>query len=110
MTNTHAHTCTYIGTGTSTSPYACTCTAPALAGRSYCAEHVGLVYKAGTARATRHKEKRIVDRVRLIESLFNEAIEQLEAEGFDCYGDSELKTNRFEADEDTAGQVVVVEA
>jgi hypothetical protein len=47
-----------------------------------------------------------VDKVRLVESLFNEAIEQLEAEGFDCYGDSELKSNRFEADEDMAGEVV----
>jgi hypothetical protein len=48
-----------------------------------------MVYKAGTKRATRHKELRTVDKVRLVESLFNEAIEQLEAEGFDCYGDSE---------------------
>jgi hypothetical protein len=46
----------------------------------------------GTARAKRHKEVRTVNRVRLIESLFNEAIEQLEAEGFDCYGDSELNS------------------
>jgi predicted aldo/keto reductase-like oxidoreductase len=44
-----------------------------------------------------------VDKVRLIESLFNEAIEQLEAEGFDCYGDSELKTNRFEDEEAVQG-------
>jgi predicted aldo/keto reductase-like oxidoreductase len=65
-----------------------------------------MVYKAGTARATRKKELRTVDKVRLIESLFNEAIEQLEAEGFDCYGDSELKSNRFEADEDLHGEVV----
>jgi hypothetical protein len=61
------------------------------------------VYKAGTARARRKKEERTVDKVRLIESLFNEAIEQLEAEGFDCYGDSELKTNRFEDDEVEVG-------
>jgi predicted aldo/keto reductase-like oxidoreductase len=88
--------CQYIG-GHGHTP---TCTHTALAGHSYCAEHLALVYKAGTARAVRHKEKRIVDKVRLVESLFNEAIEQLEAEGFDCYGDSELKTNRFESDED----------
>jgi hypothetical protein len=61
------------------------------------------VYKAGTARARRKKEERTVDKVRLIESLFNEAIEQLEAEGFDCYGDSELKTNRFEDEEAVQG-------
>lgn len=98
-------TCTYIGAGTDYSPYACTCTATALPDRSYCIEHLALVYKAGTARAKRHKELRTVNKVRIIESLFNEAIEQLEAEGFDCYGDSELKSNRFEQDEDMAGLV-----
>ena len=104
MTNT-AHTehqCQYIG-GTGFQP---TCTHNSLEGRSYCAEHLAMVYKAGTARATRKKELRTVDKVRLVESLFNEAIEQLEAEGFDCYGDSELKSNRFEADEDLHGEVV----
>ena len=103
MTNT-TNTCQYIG-GAGLHP---TCTHAAIEGRSYCIEHLALVYKAGTARATRHKEKRIVNKVRLVESLFNEAIEQLEAEGFDCYGDSELKSNRFELDEDLAdgGQVV----
>jgi predicted aldo/keto reductase-like oxidoreductase len=58
-----------------------------------------MVYKAGTARARRRKEERTVNKVRLVESLFNEAIEQLEAEGFDCYGDSELKSNHFESEE-----------
>jgi hypothetical protein len=111
MTNANTISlCTYIGAGTATSPYACTCTEPALEGRSYCAEHLAVVYKAGTARAARHKELRTVNKVRIIESLFNEAIEQLEAEGFDCYGDSELKSNRFEADEDLASGEVVVEA
>jgi hypothetical protein len=62
-----------------------------------------MVYKVGTARARRRKEERTVNKVRLIESLFNEAIEQLEAEGFDCYGDSELKSNRFESEEAVQG-------
>jgi hypothetical protein len=62
-----------------------------------------MVYKAGTARARRKKEERTVNKVRLVESLFNEAIEQLEAEGFDCYGDSELKSNRFETEEAVLG-------
>jgi hypothetical protein len=48
-----------------------------------------MVYKQGTARAKRHKEIRTVDKVRIVESLMNEAILELEAEGFDCYGDSE---------------------
>ena len=103
MTTAHIeHQCQYIG-GTGLHP---TCQQHSLEGRSYCAEHLALVYKAGTARATRKKELRTVDKVRLVESLFNEAIEQLEAEGFDCYGDSELKSNRFEADEDLHGEVV----
>jgi len=80
-----AQTCQYIG-GNGHSP---TCTATALAGHSYCAEHYAMVYKAGTKRATRHKEMRVVDKVRLVESLMNEAVAELEAEGFDCYGDSE---------------------
>ena len=92
--------CTYMGTAHKP------CGCATVLGKSYCAEHVFIVYKQGTARATRKKELRTVDKVRLVESLFNEAIEQLEAEGFDCYGDSELKTNRFEADEDQTGVVV----
>ena len=91
-----AHTCQYIG-AQGTQP---TCGHRALPGRSYCAEHLAVVYKLGTARATRHKELRTVDKVRIVESLMNEAIEQLEAEGFDCYGDSELnKGFEFETDE-----------
>ncbi len=81
----HAHTCQYIGEH-GTRP---TCTHAALAGYSYCAEHLAMVYKQGTARAKRHKEIRTVDKVRIVESLMNEAILELEAEGFDCYGDSE---------------------
>jgi hypothetical protein len=90
--------CQWIGNGEG-------CSHTALEGRSYCGEHLAMVYKAGTARARRHKEIRTVDKVRIVESLFNEAIEQLEAEGFDCYGDSELKNKSFELDDD---QTVVV--
>ena len=90
-----AHTCQYIG-GNGTHS---TCTHTAVAGRSYCAEHLGLVYKLGTA-VHRRKDTRTAQKVRLVESLFNEAIEQLEAEGFDCYGTSELRSNQFEQDED----------
>jgi hypothetical protein len=31
-----------------------------------------------------------VDKVRIVEELMHEAIAQLEAEGFDCYGEREL--------------------
>ena len=102
---THAHTgpCQYIGADAHT--HTPTCTHTALPGRSYCAEHLAVVYKLGTARATRKKELRTVDKVRLVESLLNEAIEQLEAEGFDCYGDSEFKGRHFEQDEDQVVEV-----
>jgi hypothetical protein len=96
----HAHTCQYIGEQ-GTQP---TCTAAALPGHSYCAEHLAVVYKQGSKRATRHKELRTVDKVRIVESLMNEAIAELEAEGFDCYGDSELNKDLEFTDE------VVVEA
>jgi len=79
-------TCQYIGP-VGTEP---TCTHTALAGHSYCAEHLARVYQTGTARRRRHKEIRTVDRVRQIEELMNSAIAELEAEGFDCYGEREL--------------------
>ena len=75
-------TCTYIGTGTG-------CTAAALAGKSYCAEHYAVVYKVGSGRQ-RKKDTAQAQRVRYIQQLFHEAMEQLEAEGFDVYGESEL--------------------
>jgi hypothetical protein len=89
MTTAHstAHPCQYIGG----EGYRPTCTHTALEGHSYCAEHYAVVYKQGTARARRHKEQRIVNKVRLVESLLNEAVAELEAEGFDCYGERELE-------------------
>ena len=98
-TVTHTqHPCQYIG-GEGYKP---TCTHSALPGHSYCAEHLALVYKQGSKRATRHKEIRTVSKVRLVDSLMNEAIAELEAEGFDCYGNSELD-KQLEFD----GEVVV---
>ena len=75
-------TCTYIGTGQG-------CKAAALEGFSYCAEHYAMVYKVGSGRV-RKKDNRTANRVRLVESLFQEAIDQLIMEGFDVYGDTEL--------------------
>jgi hypothetical protein len=49
-----------------------------------------VVYKQGTARPKRKKELTTVDKVHLVESLMNEAIAELEAEGFDVYGEREL--------------------
>jgi hypothetical protein len=77
--------CTYLGDALT--PCGCT---PTVLGKSYCAEHVFLVYKKGTARAKRKKELTTVDKVRIVEELMHEAIAELEAEGFDCYGEREL--------------------
>ena len=85
MSNTHT-ACTYIGAHGHTGGG---CTAHAMPGTSYCAEHYGLVYKVGSGRV-RKKDTRQADRVRMVESLFQEAIELLILEGFDVYGDSEL--------------------
>ena len=75
--------CTYIGAGANPQRLSPTCCAPSVAGRSYCAEHLAIVYQKGTARAKRHKEIRQVDDIRMWESLFNEAVEELIEEGFD---------------------------
>jgi len=66
------------------------CGCATVLGKSYCQEHIYLVYKQGTARAKRHKEIRTVDKVRIVEQLMHEAIAELEAEGFDVYGEREL--------------------
>jgi len=81
MTTTHT-ACTYIGTGTP-------CTHTALEGRSYCADHYAVVYRVGSGRR-RKKDTLQAQRTRLVQQLFYEACDQLEAEGFDVYGDSEL--------------------
>jgi hypothetical protein len=47
-----------------------------------------LVYKEGTA-VNRKKDRRTAEAVWNIQDAFNEAITELESEGFDCYGDSE---------------------
>ena len=75
-------TCTYIGTGPR-------CTAHALEGKSYCEQHYAVVYKVGSGKR-RRKDTLQAQRTRLVQQLFYEACDQLEAEGFDVYGDSEL--------------------
>jgi hypothetical protein len=72
MTNT----CTYLGASTT----ACGCTA--VEGRSYCAEHIHLVYQKGTARAKRKKDLRVAVAVWDLESEFNAAVEELIMEGY----------------------------
>jgi hypothetical protein len=76
--------CTYLGA--STTPCGCA----TVEGRSYCAEHLFKVYKQGTTRAKRKKELQTVDKVRIVQELLNDAIAELEAEGYDCYAEREL--------------------
>lgn len=92
MTITTIKLCTYIGTGHG-------CTAHAMPGSSYCAEHYAMVYKVGSGRV-RKKDNRQANRVRLVETLFQDAIDQLVLEGFDVYGDSELVPETIEVEED----------
>lgn len=70
-------TCTYLGN--STTPCGCA----TVEGRSYCAEHMAVVYKLGTARAKRNKDLRVAARVWDLESEFNAAVEELILEGYD---------------------------
>jgi hypothetical protein len=69
--------CTYLGNDTT----ACGC--PSLVGRSYCSEHYPLIYQHGTARARRIKDKKTAQAVWDLESEFNQAVEELVAEGYD---------------------------
>lgn len=68
-------TCTWIGKGEG-------CTHPAVEGKSYCEHHVWLVYQKGTQLSKRKKDIRVASSVHFWESLFNEAVEELESEGW----------------------------
>ena len=47
----------------------------------YCADHHPLMYQKGTALRKRRKERKIADGKLALESLFNEAVLELTAEG-----------------------------
>lgn len=81
MTNPKITECQYIGADADYRRLAPTCCQPPVAGRSYCEEHLWRVYQQGTA-VQRKKDQRRADTVHLWESLFNEAVEELENEGF----------------------------
>ena len=70
-------TCQYLGH--SNTP----CGKPAVAGKSYCADHIFDIYQKGTARAKRKKDERRAAAVWDIQDEFNKAVEELIAEGFD---------------------------
>jgi hypothetical protein len=62
-------------------------------GKSYCIEHIGLIYKQGTARARRKKDIRTAAAVWDLESEFNAAVEELILEGYN------FDEERWEAEE-----------
>jgi hypothetical protein len=78
MTNTTTTTgCTYLGDS------ATACGSATVQGKSYCTEHIYVVYKQGTARALRKKDCRVASAVWDLESEFNAAVEELIMEGYD---------------------------
>ena len=69
--------CSYLGEHTS-----CTCTQPVVLGRSYCEEHLWLVYKQGSA-VVRKKDTRVANAVWDLQSELNSIVEELIEEGMD---------------------------
>ena len=86
MTHQHTDTCSWIGP-VGLKP---TCCQPAVLA-SYCAEHYSQVYAKGTRLGRRVRDMRRAEELRQLVSLFNEAVEELESQGFDCWGDAELE-------------------
>lgn len=75
MHTAKTNTCTWIGEGEG-------CTESALDHHSYCVHHYPQIYKVGTA-VRRKKDQRRAEQVWSIESLMNEAVQQLVEEGYD---------------------------
>lgn len=71
--------CTYIGNTTYSN--ATCCNKPAVHGKSYCKDHVFLVYKEGS-NIQRKKDTKRYDRIQQLVDDFNQALEELEAEGW----------------------------
>ena len=78
---TYTSVCSWIGLGEM-------CSASSAQDSSYCVQHYGLVYKLGSGKL-RKRDTLQAQRVRLTQQLLQEAVDELEAEGFDVYGDSE---------------------
>jgi hypothetical protein len=68
--------CLWIGNGEG-------CSHSIVSGKHYCETHLWQVYQKGSAHARRKKDIRVADSVHTWESLFHEAVGELEAEGFD---------------------------
>ena len=75
----YSQTCTYMGEGVLS--LACACGKPSVEHKSYCAEHVWLVYQQGSTLAKRHKDIRRAEAYWNLESEFHQAVEELIEEG-----------------------------
>jgi hypothetical protein len=75
--------CQWIGPEQQGPRFRSLCQCPAEPGRSYCEQHLWQVYQRGTALGRRRKDQRRAESIHMWESLMNEAIEELEDEGFD---------------------------
>jgi len=94
MKNSIDHTetrCTYIGDGAG-------CSNEQVAGRSYCPTHMAVVYQKGSAAGRRNKDIQRAALIRNLESAFNDAVQQLESEGFDVYGEMAPLTTSFDTE------------
>ena len=68
--------CQWIGEGEG-------CQHDAVQGRSYCEEHLWRVYQKGTALRRRKKDLQRANQIWDFENAFNEAVQELQEEGFD---------------------------
>lgn len=66
--------CTWIGEGE-------LCTGSTVPDRSYCEQHVWIIYQQGTRLGKRNRDQERVSRQRLLSQLLDEAVTELEAEG-----------------------------
>ena len=73
-------TCQYIGPEADQQRLQPTCCAAAVQGKSYCAEHLWLVYQKGTALGKRKLDIKRANAIWDLESEFNLAIEEVLAE------------------------------
>ena len=68
-------TCTWIGKNEF-------CTQPSVDHRSYCEDHLWKIYQKGTHLSRRKKDIQVAMTVHFWEDLFNQAVEELESEGW----------------------------
>jgi hypothetical protein len=78
MNDTEITQCTWLGNSTKMSAACCK---PTVEGRSYCEEHVWIVYQQGTAVRKRKKDIQRAEAYWDIESEFNDAVNELVASG-----------------------------